>query len=225
MIVFETILLIIAILIVFIAQRLINIRYTEYSKISSNFSKTGEEVARIILDNNGLSDVKVEETHGYLSDHYNPKTKTVKLSTNNFKGSSISAIAVTAHECGHALQDKDGYKFLKIRAYLVPVVNFVSSFGYLIIILGFVLSYLNFIWLGIICEVIILIFQLITLPVEFNASKRALKQLETNSILNSEEIKNGKKVLFAAALTYVASVAAAIIEIIRLLTNVRENGE
>ena len=141
MIVFETILLIIAILIVFIAQRLINIRYTEYSKISSNFSKTGEEVARIILDNNGLSDVKVEETHGYLSDHYNPKTKTVKLSTNNFKGSSISAIAVTAHECGHALQDKDGYKFLKIRAYLVPVVNFVSSFGYLIIILGFVLSY------------------------------------------------------------------------------------
>ena len=199
------------------AQIYVNSSYNKYSKINSLGSLTGAEIARKILDNNGLNNISVEETSGFLSDHYDPSHKVVRLSTNNFHSKSISAISVASHECGHAIQDKDNYTFMRIRASLVPFVNISSYAGYFAIVIGCLLGSLNFIWLGILAEVVILIFQLITLPVEFDASNRALKLLEEYNLLDSTELKQGKTVLTAAALTYVASVATAIIEILRLI--------
>lgn len=211
------IILLISMLITLGAQGYIKTTYNRYSKSLSKIKQKGSEVARAILDKNGLTYVKVESTPGHLSDHYDPKTKTVRLSISNYETSSISAISVAAHECGHALQDKDNYYFMHIRASLVPIVQFSSYAGYFALILGFAFSALNLIWLGILAEVIILLFQIITLPVEFNASKRALEELKNNNILNEVEVHQGKKVLTSAALTYVASVATAILELLRLI--------
>lgn len=213
----HNILLIISLLITLGAQGYITSTYSKFSKVKSHSEKKGCEIARIILDNNGLNNIEVEEVSGHLSDHYDPKAKKVRLSSHNYHNSSISAISVAAHECGHAIQDKENYHFMRIRASLVPVVNFSTKAAYIAMILGFILGSLNLIWLGIFAEIVILAFQLITLPVEFDASKRALKEVEKYTILNQEEVKNGKKVLTSAALTYVASVAAAILEILRLV--------
>lgn len=211
------ILLIISLLITLGSQLYVTSTYKRYIKVKSSSNLTGAEAARQVLDNNGLSNIQVIETKGYLSDHYDPSKKVVALSSSNYHFASIGAVSVACHECGHAIQDKDNYTFMRIRASLVPVVNFTSYAGYIAMLLGVLFSSLNLIWLGIFSEVAILIFQLITLPVEFDASKRALKEIEKYNILNDKELKQGKKVLTSAALTYVASVATTIIEIIRLI--------
>ena len=205
------------------AQAYINSMYKKTKKIELSKGITGHDVARKILDSNGLFDVKVNESSGILSNHYDPRSKTVNLSPEVFCKASIAACSVAAHECGHAIQDKDGYFFLRLRSFIVPFVNIASYLGYISIVVGLFLSVFDLIWLGIFMEFLILFFQLITLPVEFNASNRALKQLNELNIVSSDEMVYSKKMLFAAALTYVASVATAVLQIARLLLMVRRN--
>lgn len=213
----QGILLVLSLLVTSAAQIYINSSYSKTKRIKNRAGITGAQTARKILDENGLSNVKVEEVSGILGDHYDPRTKTVRLSSDIYRNTSIASASVAAHECGHAIQDKEGYFFLKLRNSIVPLVNFASYAGYFAILIGIIASSLKIIWIGIIAEIVILVFQLITLPVEFAASKRALKQLEKQKILEKIEISTSKKMLTAAALTYVASVTATILEILRLL--------
>lgn len=213
----QGILLVLSLLVTSAAQIYINSSYNKTKRIKNRAGITGAQTARKILDENGLSNVKVEEVRGVLGDHYDPRTKTVRLSSDIYRNTSIASASVAAHETGHAIQDKEGYFFLKLRNSIVPLVNFASYAGYFAILIGIIASSLKIIWIGIIAEIVILVFQLITLPVEFAASKRALKQLEKQKILEKIEISTSKKMLTAAALTYVASVTATILEILRLL--------
>lgn len=199
------------------AQAYINSTYRRMKKVSVSSNMTGANVARKILNSNGLSEVKVVETSGVLSDHYDPSKKVVRLSPDVYSKSSIASVSVAAHECGHAIQDKNDYSFLRIRNGIIPLVNFASSAGYVAILIGLFTSALGFLWIGIILEVVILLFQVITLPVEFDASGRALKELERLEILDNREKNKSKKMLTAAALTYVAAVATAVLEILRLI--------
>ena len=166
---------------------------------------------------NGLNNVPVVEVSGVLSDHYDPRNKVVRLSNDIYNKDTISSIAVAAHECGHAIQDKDGYTFMKIRSSIAPFASISSKLGYIVIMIGLLFSLLDLILLGIGLELVILLFQLVTLPVEFNASHRALKILNDDHLIETDEVKNCRKVLTAAALTYVASVAASVLEILRLV--------
>lgn len=211
------ILTILAFLITITAQIFVNSSYAKTRKIKNKHNLTGEEVARTILDKNGLKNVRIEEVNGTLGDHYDPRTKTVRLSSDIFHNTSIASASVAAHECGHAIQDKDDYTFLRIRHALIPLVSISSQAGYVVIMIGVLFSLVDLIWVGILMEVLILLFQLITLPVEFNASSRALKNLQELNLLEKSEIKYSRKMLGAAAMTYVASVAAAVLEILRLL--------
>ncbi|MCI8460790.1 MAG: zinc metallopeptidase [Bacilli bacterium] len=199
------------------AQAYINSTYRRMKNVKSKCGMAGADVARKILDSNGLENVKVVETGGVLSDHYDPRAKVVRLSPDVYAKSSIASISVAAHECGHAIQDKNNYAFLRIRNSIIPLVNFASSAGYVAIVVGLFTSALGLLWLGILLEIVILAFQVITLPVEFNASSRALKQLEELKILDVNEKSKGRKMLKAAALTYVAAVATAVLEIFRLI--------
>ena len=208
---------IIALVITLAAQAFVTTSYNKYSKVQATRGLTGSEVARLILDKHGLQDVKVVETSGNLSDHYDPKAKVVRLSEGIYGKSTVAGVAVACHECGHAIQHKEGYTFLRIRSAMVPFVNLCSYAGYIAILLGSIFSALGLIWAGIIAEVVILLFQLITLPVEFDASRRGLKEVKEGQYLIEKEYSNGKTMLTAAALTYVASVAAAVIQILRLV--------
>ncbi len=208
---------IVIILIPIIAQINISTSYGKYKKLGNSKKISGFEVARKILDANGLDDIYVVETSGNLTDHYDPSRKVIKLSRDIFKGESIAAMAVAAHECGHAIQDKENYTFMRIRSFLVPVVNLVSSFSWIVIFIGLLTEYFQIFYIGIALISIGLLFQLITLPVEFDASKRAKKELEKLKISNNEEAIGVKKMLTAAALTYVASVLTSVLEIIRLI--------
>ncbi len=199
------------------SQFFIKHSYHKTIRISSSKGVNGYDVARKILDSNGLSHVKIEETPTELGDHYDPRCKVVRLSTDVYRKSTIASISVAAHECGHAIQDKDGYFFLRLRSMIVPVVNLASSLGYIAIMIGLFAGAFGFLWIGIFLEVIILFFQLITLPVEFNASSRGLKQLKSLNLLTSSEESNSRGMLVAAALTYVASVATSLLEIFRLI--------
>lgn len=216
---------ILAFLITITAQIFVNGSYSKTRKIKNKHNLTGEEVARTILDKNGLRNVQIEEVHSTLGDHYDPTIKTVRLSSDIYHNTSIASASVAAHECGHAIQDKDDYTFLRIRHALIPIVNFSSYAGYIAIVIGCIFSSINLIWVGILMEIIILLFQLVTLPVEFNASSRALKQLEELNLLEKSEIKYSRKMLGAAAMTYVASVAAAVLEILRLLLIFNKNND
>ena len=218
-------LVIISFIITLGAQMFVEGSYKLFKKGHIEKGLTGLQVARYMLDNNGLSDVKVEEVSGHLSDHYDPRDKTVRLSSDNYRGDSIASVSVACHECGHALQDKEGYLFMRIRHSLVPIVNFSSYAGYIAITIGLLFGATSFVWLGILLEIIILLFQLVTLPVEFNASKRALKVLENDSLLVGKELGKGKVMLGAAAMTYVASVAATLIQILRLILMFRRRND
>ena len=206
-----------AMIIVLTAQAFVSGCYNKYSKIRNIKGITGGEVARDVLDNNGLGDVDVVETGGNLTDHYDPKRKVVRLSRSVYHGDSIASVAVACHECGHAIQDKNGYLFMRIRSSLVPIVNISSYAGYFAIMFGILASSFNLIWTGIILEMVILLFQIITLPVEFDASRRALVELEKYNFLNSDELVQGKVQLTSAALTYVAGVASTLLQILRLI--------
>lgn len=208
---------ILAFIITSLAQAFVMSTYKKYSSVKVRKNITGREAARIILDKNDLKDVDVEEVKGYLSDHYDPSKKVVRLSSSNYNGSSIASVSVASHECGHAIQDKVGYTFMRFRSSLVPIVNFSSYTGYIAIVIGLLLSSTKVIFIGIALELVILLFQIVTLPVEIDASKRALKEIDKLSFLEGDEYKSGKVVLIAAALTYVASVAAALLEILRLV--------
>lgn len=207
-------LLMIALAISFYAQFKVSSAFNKYLKVPSSSNYTGSEIARIILDRNGLYDVRVEPIGGNLTDHYDPRHKVIRLSRNVYNGNSIASVSVAAHEVGHALQHAEGYFPLILRNNLAPIVSFSSRFIWILIILGFAISpfYLE---LGIALYFGIVLFQVITLPVEFNASRRALYQLE-NGLVYQSEIESSKKVLNAAALTYVAATLVSIAELLRL---------
>lgn len=213
----DTILILLIILIPLIAQVKISSSYNRYKKEKNTCKLTGQEVARKILDENGLQDIHVVEIKGELTDHYDPTRKVVRLSTDIFHGDTVAAAAVAAHECGHAIQDKENYTFLRIRSAIYPVVNVATSVSYYIILIGFLFQALKLVYLGIGLTCCGLLFQLVTLPVEFDASKRALDKLEKYHLLAEVEIEGAKNVLSAAALTYVAGVMASILQILRLL--------
>lgn len=219
----EYIFVILALIITLGAQFYLNTKYSRTKKINTRKGLKGYEVARKILDNNDLKDVQVEETHGILSDHYDPRKKVVRLSSDIYGNTSIASVSVAAHECGHAIQDKNNYFFLRLRHLIIPLVNFSSTAGYIAILIGIIARATSLILLGIIFELVILLFQLITLPVEFNASHRGEQQLKDLNILEDNEIKESKSMLTAAALTYVASVAATLLQIVRLLMIINRN--
>ena len=210
-------LLAISFLIVGLSQIFVQYAYRKYSKVETKNGVSGAEVARDLLKKNGLNDVYVVEIDGFLTDHYDPTRKVVRLSKTNYRGTSVSAVSVASHECGHALQDKDGYLFMRIRHMMVPITNLASFFGYIVLMIGVVATLTDLIWLGIALEIIVLLFQIVTLPVEVNASKRALNIIKKENYLVDKEFKEGKYVLIAAALTYVASVASNLLEVIRLV--------
>lgn len=214
----------ISILITTLSQIFISLAYSKYKKILNNKDLSGYDVARKILDSNNLNNVMVLETKGNLTDHYDPQRKVIKLSTDIYHGSSIAGAAVAAHECGHAIQDKIKYTPMRIRSTLVPFVNLCTKIGYLAIVIGIIFSY-TLIEVGIILLLSMLIFQLITLPVEFNASHRAIKELERLNLIDKEEKKSAKNMLIAAAFTYVASVLSTLLEILRyiIIFNDRDN--
>lgn len=192
--------------------------FGKYAKVRSMSGMTGAQAARRILDNNGLQHVGVEHISGTLSDHYDPRSQMVRLSDSTYGASSVAAIGVAAHECGHAMQHKEDYAPLKIRTAIVPAANLGSKLGMPIIILGVLLSY-NYVLIqvGIWVFSLAVLFQVVTLPVEFNASSRALKMLESYGILGREEVGGSRKVLSAAAMTYVAAAAASILQLLRLI--------
>jgi len=213
----NALLYILIIVIPVLAQVNISTSYSKYKKLNNSKGLSGFEVARKILDANGLEDIYVVETNGNLTDHYDPNRKVVKLSKDIFNGESIAAASVAAHECGHAIQDKDKYAFMRIRSFLVPIVNLVSSFSWIVIFIGLISEALNIFTFGIGLISIGLIFQLITLPVEFDASKRAKIELEKLNLVKNTETESVSKMLNSAAMTYVASVLTSVLEIIRLI--------
>lgn len=209
-----------AILFSMYAQGKIKSTFNRYLKKRTITGITGADAARTILNRNGIN-IPIEIISGNLTDHYDPSKKVLRLSSDVYNGNSVASIGVAAHECGHAIQHEMGYAPLQIRNFLVPVVNIGSNLSWLFIILGFVLGLSGLINLGILLFSAAVIFQLITLPVEYDASSRALKQIESNGILYGEEINGAKKVLNAAALTYVAATLAAVSQLIRLLVLTR----
>lgn len=199
------------------AQSRVKSTYKKYSKVSTSSMMTGAQVARKILDDNGLYDVQIEETRGVLTDHYDPRKKVVRLSSGIYHGHSMAASAVAAHEVGHAIQDEEAYAFLRFRSALVPIANFGSNISFFLIIAGFILGMLELATIGVIFMGAAVLFQLVTLPVEFDASNRAMAQLvSTGVIRNNEEIQT-KKVLNAAAMTYVAAALVAVAELLRFI--------
>ena len=213
----DTILILLIIIIPLLAQLKIQSSYNRYKRVENSKKKSGFEVAREILDKNGLEDIYIVEIKGELTDHYDPTKKVVRLSTDIFHGETIAAAAVAAHECGHDIQDKESYTFLKIRSAIYPVVNVATSISYYIILLGFLMQAFQLIYLGIALTCCGLLFQVVTLPVEFDASHRALEKLQDYKIVDNSEFAGAKEVLTAAALTYVAGVLASMLQIFRLI--------
>ncbi|MDR7869890.1 MAG: zinc metallopeptidase [Tissierellaceae bacterium] len=197
------------------AQMKVKGAYNKYSRVNSGSGLTGAQVARRILDRNGLYDVVVEQTSGQLTDHYDPRRRVIRLSNTIYGGSSVASMSVAAHEVGHAIQHADGYFPLVLRNNLAPIVNFSSRFVWIFILLGFLVSPF-LIEVGIALFLGVVLFQLVTLPVELNASRRALLQLE-DGISPSQSLRPAKSMLNAAALTYVAATLTAIAELLRLL--------
>lgn len=210
-------LIILSFIIVLAAQFKINSAYKKYRVIGTKKELSGQEVARKILDANGLNDIYIVETNGELTDHYDPRRKVVRLSKSIFHDSTIASIAVAAHECGHAIQDKEGYTFMKIRSILVPIVNLVSYLGYFGLVISIFAGITGYIKLSILILTASVIFQLVTLPVEFDASKRGLQQLQALHLIEENEQTGARKMLSAAAMTYVASLISTLLDILRLV--------
>ncbi|MCH5338648.1 MAG: zinc metallopeptidase [Acetatifactor sp.] len=210
-------LVLIGLVISLLASAMVSSAMNRYSKIRNSTGLTGGEAARRILNNEGLYSVQVECLQQDSGDHYDPKTQTVRLSYSNYHNASVTAVSVAAHECGHAIQHDKEYAFLNFRTALVPVVNIGSRLGVPLIILGVILSWnYTLIQIGIWAFALSLLFQLVTLPVEFNASARAVTKIEQYGLLSSMEVSGSKKVLRAAAMTYVAAAAASALQLLRL---------
>lgn len=200
------------------AQMKVKSTYSKYSKVTSTSGMTGAEVARRILDENGLFNVKVVPHQGLLSDHYNPMTKVVALSEDNYYGHSVAGTAVAAHEVGHAIQDAQNYNFLRVLHMLAKPAAYTSNLSFVFIMIGLIASSMtSMLWIGIAMMAVGVLFQVVTLPVEFDASKRAMDQVVQLGIINNEEEPQAKKVLSAAAMTYVAATAVAVLELVRLI--------
>lgn len=199
------------------AQMKVKSAYKKYSQVPASSGMTGAQVARKILDDNGLYNVTVEPVQGQLTDHYDPRAKAVRLSEQNYYGHSVAGAAVAAHEVGHAMQDAEDYAFLRFRHTLVPVANFGSNSAIFVILAGILLSQPNLLLLGIIFMAGAVLFQVVTLPVEFNASSRAMEQIVSVGVIRNNEERETKKVLDAAALTYVAAAVVAVMELLRFV--------
>lgn len=213
------ILVIIGVIISGWASSYINSTYRKYEKVRNSKGLTASDVARMILSDSDIRDVGVTQISGDLTDNYNGRTKMVSLSERVSESRSVSAIGVAAHECGHAIQDKEGYVPLKLRSGLVPVVNFGATISIPLILIGaiFFSGSPLLVNIGIWCFALTFLFQVVTLPVEFNASRRALAVLQENQALNDEELVMARKVLTAAALTYVAAAIASLLQLVRLI--------
>lgn len=195
----------------------VNSAFSKYSKKLNSRGLTAADAARRILNSNGLSNVSIEHVSGKLSDHFDPRANVVRLSDSTYSSTSVAAIGVAAHECGHAIQYATGYAPIKIRNSIVPVVNIGNALSMPLFFIGLIMGMTNLALAGALLFGLVLLFQVITLPVEFNASRRALKILDSSDLLYGEELKGAKKVLTAAALTYVAAVASTALQLLRLL--------
>nr|WP_180363541.1 MULTISPECIES: zinc metallopeptidase [Staphylococcus] len=211
------------------AQHKVKSNYEKYSQVRSTSGKTGREVAEEILHANGINDVEVLEGQGFLSDHYDPTKKVISLSPANYNRPSVAATAIAAHEVGHAIQDAQGYFYLRFRHALFPLANIGSSLSYILIMAGIVLTSMQMaigstaLWIGIFLMAFAVLFSIITLPVEFDASKRAMNNIKSLHIVNDKEYKHARKVLSAAAMTYVASTAVAVAELLRFILIARSS--
>ena len=191
-------------------------------KIDNEKKLTGFDVARRILDENNLGEIYVVETKGTMSDHYDPIRKTVRLSTDVYHGTSISSLAIAAHECGHAIQDKEGYTWFKIRSMIFPIINIGQKIAYVVMIIGLFLSYLNYVYAAIGFTFLGLLFELVTLPVEFDASKRAKSIVLSDGMISDSEKSGVDAVLNSTAFTYVAAVISSMLEMLYLLMQLND---
>lgn len=223
----QLLLLLIMILLPIIAQINVTSTFNKYSRVSNSRGLTADQVARMILDSNGLHHIQIEHISGSLSDHFDPQANVVRLSDSCYGQTSVAAIGVAAHECGHACQHAENYTPIVLRSKLVPVTNLCSRLWYFVLLIGVFISSIAaragmpFLYASIIMFAAVVVFQIVTLPCEFNASDRALKTLERDGILEMSEVPQAQKVLKAAALTYVASLVTSIIQLLRLLASAR----
>lgn len=204
------------------ASTMVNSRFKKYSKQLSSRRISGAEAARYVLMQNGVTNVRIDRVSGNLTDHYDPKNNVIRLSDDVYNSTSTAAIGVACHEAGHAVQYAQSYAPIKLRAAIIPITNIGSKLAMPLILLGILLNYLGdfsyaFVYVGIACFGLSLVFQLVTLPVEFNASRRALQAIDEAGLLTQEERKGAKKTLSAAAMTYVAAVAVALAQLLRLI--------
>lgn len=206
-----------ALIVTIVAQVMVNRTYSKYSKVRNGRGYTGAMAARAILDSNGLQNVGIEHISGSLTDHYDPRTNVVRLSDSVYNSDSVAAIGVAAHEVGHAVQQNRGYLPMKIRAAIIPATQIGSKIAIPLFFIGLILSFEYLTTIGIILFSATVLFQLVTLPVEFNASRRALQTIEQDHFLEGEEVAGAKKVLSAAAMTYVAGLLMAIMQLLRLI--------
>lgn len=212
-----------AVIISLYAQIKVQSTYSKYSKVQASANMTAAQMARRILDANGLRDVRIELVAGNLTDNYDPRSKVLHLSQSTYSSASVAAIGVAAHECGHAIQDAEDYGPLRLRAVLVPIASIGSRASWLLLILGLIIGLTPLVDVGIILFCAVVLFYLVTLPVEFNASSRALRVLDSDGYMQQDEVKQTAKVLRAAALTYVAAALTAVLELLRLLTIANRN--
>jgi len=210
-------LVILAFFLSLIVQTTMQSTFRKYSRVPSSYGMTGADVAHRILESEGIYDVQVCPVRGNLTDHYDPRSKTVNLSESIYSSTSVAALGVAAHECGHAIQDAKGYTPLRVRSALVPAANFGSQFSWILFFLGLLFSSGFLTRLGILLFCLALLFQLVTLPVEFNASHRAMQKLKTMGMEDGQELSDTRKVLTAAAMTYVAAVCASLLYLLRML--------
>ncbi|MCF0111217.1 MAG: zinc metallopeptidase [Erysipelotrichaceae bacterium] len=208
--------------IVLVSQLWVKSAYAKYSEIPTERNYTGAQVARMILERNGLYDVKVQQVSGSLSDHYNPKNRTVNLSAEVYNGTSVAAVSISSHECGHAIQHATQYAGIKARDAILPVAQISSTLGWTVLMIGLFMGVGSatggvLFTIGLVMLLVIVAFQVITLPVEFNASSRALRILDEYGIVDEDESSMAKSMLTAAALTYVASLASTVLNVVRIL--------
>jgi hypothetical protein len=218
------ILVLIGALISFIASINVNSTYKRYSKVGNSRGITSQQAAEAILHSAGIYDVRIERINGNLTDHYSPKEKVLRLSDSVYGSTSVAAIGVAAHECGHAIQHQVGYAPLKLRSASVPIANIGSTLSWPLILIGLILGSYGLAEIGVLLFIFVVMFQLITLPVEFDASSRALKVLNQQNMLFGKEMSGARKVLTAAALTYVAALFASVLQLLRLILLTQGNG-
>lgn len=214
---------ILGLILTMIASARVNATFAKYNKVRCMSGLTGAEAAQRVLHAAGLYQIRIEHVSGKLTDHYDPKSKVLRLSDSTYSSTSIAAVCVAAHECGHAIQDQKQYGPLVLRSTLVPMANFGSQVSWPIFLAGLFFSLKSLLWMGILLFFLAVLFQLVTLPVEFNASSRALQVLEDSGMLGAQEMPAAKKVLHAAAMTYVAALASSLLQLLRLILLARRN--